>query len=286
MIGPHIGFAGCALTERSSMEVFSLLPLTFHKTNDEAFEDLARHLAALEKALGALNRHYDEVDARHPTSARSVASRSAGTSTRVLRSAAKLCNSSEISRMFPYPTTFQGQSPSFVYDAQMEQRHLFFSGRMEGDRRICIKFIRRYGDNVHAWCANEGFAPKLIGFRSLPGGWRMVVMDLLDESWKPLVFVSKPERSESLKRKLAAAIERMHTMNMVHGDLRDTNIMVKREGQEFLFMLVDFDWAGIGGQVKYPRLINRMDISRPKGASDGLAILPEHDIAMLNQMFL
>ena len=47
-VGPHIGFAGCALTGCPTMEIFSLLPLNFHSTNDDAYDALARHLSAIE----------------------------------------------------------------------------------------------------------------------------------------------------------------------------------------------------------------------------------------------
>jgi hypothetical protein len=39
---------------------------------------------------------------------------------------------------------------------------------------ICIKFVHRYGRDVHIWCAEKGFAPNLIAFKVLPGGWHIV----------------------------------------------------------------------------------------------------------------
>jgi hypothetical protein len=46
----------------------------------------------------------------------------------------------------------------------------------EENEKICIKFVRRYSNDVHALCASEGFAPafKLYDFEKLPGGWHMV----------------------------------------------------------------------------------------------------------------
>jgi hypothetical protein len=38
---------------------------------------------------------------------------------------------------------------------------------------------------------------------------------------------------------------------MVHGDFRMANIMLK-EGEEDKAVLIDFDWAGEAGKVKYP----------------------------------
>jgi len=33
---------------------------------------------------------------------------------------------------------------------------------------IGIKFVRRYGRDIHSWCAEQGFAPKLMGPEELP----------------------------------------------------------------------------------------------------------------------
>lgn len=68
----------------------------------------------------------------------------------------------------------------------------------------------------------------------------------------------------------------------MHGDVRDTNIMLSPDGE---IMLVDFDWAGKAGEIRYPMNVNREDIWRPDGAVDGNLILADHDIAMLKKVF-
>jgi hypothetical protein len=76
----------------------------------------------------------------------------------------------------------------------MEGRHLLFHGTV-GTTRICIKFVHQYGTRVHAWCTEQGFAPKLIAFEVLRGGWFMVIMELLDELWITLADMhSIPDR--------------------------------------------------------------------------------------------
>ena len=40
--------------------------------------------------------------------------------------------------------------------------------------------------------------------------------------------------------------------DLVFGDLRGPNIMVTKKGE---VKLIDFNWAGIDGQAKYPSLI-------------------------------
>jgi serine/threonine protein kinase len=119
----------------------------------------------------------------------------------------------------------------------------------------------------------------LIAYEELPGGWLMVIMDLLDESWVPLV---NKEHWDGVKERLHAAISALHQMKMVHGDIRATNVMVKKSGLEF--MLVDFDWGGLEGLVRYPRHVNKA-VGRPDDAEDGELIRTEHDDFMLATMF-
>jgi RIO-like serine/threonine protein kinase len=55
---------------------------------------------------------------------------------------------------------------------------------------------------------------------------------------------------------------------MVHGDVRETNVMVKDSGLEF--MLVDYDWVGSQGHAGYPRHVNKaVKLGRPEDVEDG-----------------
>ena len=68
----------------------------------------------------------------------------------------------------------------------------------------------------------------------------MAVMEMIGEDYFPL---SPPpySHSEDITQKLTS----LHQANYVHGDVRDTNIMVKKDGVRG-FKLVDFDWSGRG----------------------------------------
>ncbi|KIJ63840.1 hypothetical protein HYDPIDRAFT_67875, partial [Hydnomerulius pinastri MD-312] len=59
----------------------------------------------------------------------------------------------------------------------------------------------------------------------------------------------------SLIETIRATLTRLHQKGYVHGDVRDTNIMVSRSNKA-KFMLVDFDWAGKIGEVRYPMNVN------------------------------
>ena len=51
----------------------------------------------------------------------------------------------------------------------------------------------------------------------------------------------------------------MATSKFVHGDLRRPNIMIRNEDISTPSptpIIIDFDWAGIQGQAKYPSSLN------------------------------
>jgi RIO1 family len=265
------------------MEMFSLLPLNFHSSNDDAYDALARHLSAMKKALHTSNVQMKEVNEHTPTAYTGALDRR----TSMIRSSPGPLPlgvpEGPMPFVPPYPAMFtpyggHGQHP-FDYEAEIAGRSLLFKARTKDGKPICIKFVRRYGKDVHLWCAAKGFAPKLIAYEALPGGWYMVVMDLLDELWVPLAETTK--HAEGLKERIHAAISELHQAQMVHGDVREMNVMVKDNGVEF--MLVDYDWAGSHGCVRYPRHVNRL--GRPEDVEDGRLILTQHDELMLAMMF-
>src|SRR5262249_6448860 len=138
---------------------------------------------------------------------------------------------------------------------------------------LCIKFVRRYCKEVHQICASESCAPRLRGFESLPGGWFMVVMDVVNEEYIEFFKLDKSVRTPVLLEEITAKLTHLHRAGYVHGDIRDTNIMVKRDGKGF--MLLDFDWSGRDGTVRYPmNVVRGPQLWRPDGAEDGKLISP------------
>ncbi|KAF8430340.1 hypothetical protein EV426DRAFT_14428 [Tirmania nivea] len=129
----------------------------------------------------------------------------------------------------------------------MNSNALIFQGRTDANQLICVKFVRQYGKDVHIWCTNKGFAPGLLGFERLDGGWFMVVMYFLGESWRVLNEAGvKTESISELERKICSVITKLHESGMVHGDIREMNILVNDKNE---FMLIDYDWAAIHDQV-------------------------------------
>ncbi len=126
-----------------------------------------------------------------------------------------------------------------------------------------------------------GIAPKLRGFEDIGAGWKTVIMDALDEEYKPF---DKNILPADTGERIGERLVELHQANFVHGDVRDANIMVRKDGKPG-FMLVDFDWSGIIGEVRYPININKVDLWRPDDVSDGLLIKSDHDMAMLDRIF-
>ena len=127
-----------------------------------------------------------------------------------------------------------------------------------------------------------GIAPKLRGFEKIGAGWTMVIMDDLGEEYKTL---NNNDLPVGTREHMRAGLDELHRAHFVHGDLRGVNILVRQGCGKPGVILVDFDWAEVIGKVRYPANVNKVDFWRPDGASDGMLIQPEHDIAMLERMF-
>ena len=67
--------------------------------------------------------------------------------------------------------------------------------------------------------------------------------------------ITEGPRRHLLKR-LEDILNSLDTLGMIHGDFQAANITLKL-GEEDKVLLIDFDWAGKGGEVRYP--ITRSD---------------------------
>jgi hypothetical protein len=262
--GPYLGFGGAAWNLRPTLQVFSsVLSLHFHYSDTEQRKKTARHLGALKRAIRSLREYYElELPAINDPH-----------------------NISPPQAPFPYVTSFSSIGSSgiqnFIYLSQPMSDKLIFIGKLQTGKHICVKFVKDYSEKAHSSCASMGFAPALIGFDRIPGGWYMVVMDAIDDDYRELhELPNEPSVLDGITEKIIS----LHQAGFVHGDIRDTNIMVRKDG-ETGFMLVDFDWAGEIGMVRYPMNVNRGDdLWRPDGAQDGELITANHDMQMLEHM--
>ncbi|KAH7918659.1 hypothetical protein BV22DRAFT_1024235 [Leucogyrophana mollusca] len=221
---------------------------------------VARHMVAFRKATQTLKRYYEN-----------------------LREAPLSTSTFATPYIFPYPSSYNSlhgeATKRFQYVTELEADKLIFSATEEGGDRICVKFVQAYSLDAHEHLARLGCAPALRGFKKMAGGWSMVVMDRLPDELETLSARNKPLPS-SVFADISAKLELFHKAGFVHGDIRDTNIMLSKS-DETRFMIVDFEWAGRTGEARYPSCVNYIDIKRPPEARDGKEILADHDIAML-----
>ncbi|KAG2335614.1 hypothetical protein BDR05DRAFT_971585 [Suillus weaverae] len=273
LFGPYIVFAGAVWTLRPAVQILSSpLVFNYHSTDTENQIAAARHMAAFRKAVRSLAKYYETLPLE-----------------------SELANTSSHPILFPYPTSFtsldDNSKTCFDYTEQLDEdegkpkRLIFFGTLAEGPAKaaICIKFVRRYSQDAHLHCALSGFAPRLRGFEKLPGGWYMVVMDKLD-GYDVLADLSHTDRlPRSLFEAIREQLKTLHARRLVHGDVRDTNVLVKKDDRT-KFMIIDFDWAGVEEVVRYPPYVNYTKIKRPNDARDGLLVKAAHDSAMLDDI--
>ena len=155
------------------------------------------------------------------------------------------------------------------------------------DLQVLVKLVpRSYSRDVHKHMADNGLAPKLYGYAELEGAPTAYVMEYLDPcTWQTLHEFLKSNATAVDRTRLQEAvygiIEKLESKNYVHGDLRSNNIMIRTDVKEKSVDLrvIDFDWAGEAGQVRYPAERNR-EIWWPGEA--GGPIEQDHDLRMVN----
>jgi len=260
-LGPYISFAAATWNVRPTVQPLSVcLPMHYHSSDTSMRCTVARHLAAFRATVRKLAAYYDALPP------------------------ARL--SPLEGELPPYPNSFtsllDNTVQNFDYMRRAIDNKLLFVGRLSDERTVCIKFVRRYSDEAHKCCAQLGFAPQLVGFESLPGGWSMVIMDWLDsDEWSPL---DETEITRGDIDTLKSNIILFHQRGYGHGDLRGTNILVSKSGPKH-YMIVDFDWAGKLGFVRYPMNVNKVDIWRPDSVTDEALIMADHDVEMLDHLY-
>lgn len=266
--GPYIVFAGAVWNLRPVVQILSTpLAFNYHSTDTQNQLVVARHMAAFHKALRTLQAYYTRLPREFVNQSCDI--------------------------LFPYRAEFKsledGSTQTICYTKQFEEvgnkERLVFFGTLAGNPtiQICIKFARRYSKDAHLHCAELGFAPKLRGFELLPGDWYMIVMDHL-VGYDVLADLPDTDRlPRSAVEAIGTQLKTLHARQMVHGDIRDTNVLVKKDDRTKL-MLVDFDWAGVEGIARYPPYVNYTDIQRPRDARDGQLIKATHDLKMFNDI--
>lgn len=159
------------------------------------------------------------------------------------------------------------------------------AGPSSAGKVAVLKFARdRYGHAAHAAAADAGYAPRLLGFERLPGGWYAVLMERLDKAHGWVMYdPSEPTQRAAVQ---AACQRGIWDRGLVHGDLRPANIFVALETADgasspWRVCIIDWDWAGPVGSSTFP-LSMSTEVRRAEGAKPGAAITKENDLAQLS----
>jgi serine/threonine protein kinase len=205
----------------------------------------------------------------------------------------------------PYaPMRYFPSITSYYDDVQHKLVHFHYTGYLENgfdcvtlrantstEEQIVVKFVETYSDRAHRLLAGQRLAPKLHYFGSLQFDSKqptypklsMVVMDYVDGKTFALAKPSMDKHATvKVKQEIIRALDLLHGNGLVFGDLRPPNVMVTKDGKG---MLIDFDWAGVAGQVLYPHRLSPA-VTWPEGVESLDPIETSHDWDMLEKLFL
>ena len=114
--------------------------------------------------------------------------------------------------------------------------------------KIVVKFTRKYGRELHEFCAEHGYSPKLLAYESLPGGWIGVAMEFVASACYFMESKLSQECRQQWLDEMDKMVGKMHGAGYVHGDLRPPNFMVDQKK----LLLIDFDWGDKEGTATFP----------------------------------
>ncbi|TEB27973.1 hypothetical protein FA13DRAFT_1736172 [Coprinellus micaceus] len=175
----------------------------------------------------------------------------------------------------PGPSAYVEFEIEDYYPSRQSYRQLYYAryrGGEDVETLILVKFSRTYCIELHEYCFQQGHAPRILGFERLPGGWYGIATEYLPEA--------SPIKSAQLGPQLRELVAGFHERGLVHGDLRDANIL--SDGGE-RFWLIDFDWGGKEGEVEYPTSDLNPDLLAGRPGGD-LKIRRADDIRILGNM--
>ncbi|EPZ31380.1 Tyrosine-protein kinase domain-containing protein, partial [Rozella allomycis CSF55] len=160
---------------------------------------------------------------------------------------------------------------NFTYKDQIHPEKLLFKIELDDKSNAIVKFTKTYHLQSHRLLADAGFAPKVIYYEEILAGWKAIIMEDVSDYYHHAL-----ELSLSAKKNLRFAIETiLHANNFVHGDLRNSNVLVNNDQD---ICILDFDWAGQTGQARYPIFINIDENLWHSDVRPGGVIREEHDL--------
>ena len=95
--------------------------------------------------------------------------------------------------------------------------------------KIVVKFTRKYKRELHEFCAEHGYSPKLLAYESLPGGWIGMAMEFVASACYFMESKLSQECRQQWLDEMDKMVGKMHGAGYVHGDLRPPNFMVDQK---------------------------------------------------------
>ncbi|CAG8601484.1 12629_t:CDS:2, partial [Acaulospora colombiana] len=272
LVGPVLILAGGFYDGRSTVvEPLTSPYLMLPDHNRERPDKLAHLLLAMEQALESLKRLWNETQHMYMPPA--------------------------TPRIYPQFTDLNGRLFHLKFTKRVPGSHpdanlLFLatmapSSSIQPEKKVFVKILAgdRYGTIAQQKMADAGYAPMLYGVAKVKGAPTAYIMEYLspEQGWRNVhEYVAKSRGGLSLSD-FDDLHKAMTEANVVHGDLRPNNIMVRETDNDgFEFKMIDFDSSGLSGEVEYPLLRNR-NIPWPDEA--GKPILLGHDRTMLRRSF-
>lgn len=199
----------------------------------------------------------------------------------------------EVQHEYPFENSYvddTGSRTRFTYTERISNTFVF-RAVSETKEDLIIKFTKRYSESAHRFLADLGHAPNLKAINVISDGWQMIVMDsspyirLYD-----LNPILNNTTKLAIKQKVKDVTEKLHLKDIVHGDIRQANILVDKitlgscpEG--ICLHLIDFDWAGKVGTAEYPMEVNTQTVQRPADVAGGTLVTKSHDLQMIDLLF-
>ncbi|KAL5524756.1 hypothetical protein ACEPAF_9902 [Sanghuangporus sanghuang] len=166
---------------------------------------------------------------------------------------------------------------------RLERPYALYRARMIQDGSddevdVVVKFTVRYHEQAHRILEQKELAPRLHFCIPLVGDMYMVIMDYIENT---SLYLVKPEDPEKVLSDVKTAVDLLHAQDLVFGDLRVQNIILKPKGKA---MLIDFDWVGKHNVDRYPASWNK-DAGKWSPSVDRRVLMDKaHDTFMLDKL--
>lgn len=180
----------------------------------------------------------------------------------------------------PYQNTYGTETHHLTYKGTVRAHQNVWRATCKTRGEVIVKFVKGYGEDAHRLLADSKMAPKLYHVGAADAlGCRMVVMEYIEpKSFDTLSL----DEEESFILAVRQAIQVLHSSDLVFGDLRTPNTLVPADGRS-LALLIDFDWSGKEGSVRYP--VGLVEAHQwPEGAVAGAKITKAHDLEWLGKL--